>query len=44
MTSTDFSNLIRKLSALDNQACQEVAVTAVTSRCDGSISSKTADI
>ena len=29
MTSTDFSNLIRKLSALDNQACQEVAVTAV---------------
>ena len=29
MTSTDFSNLIRKLSVLDNQACQEVAVTAV---------------
>lgn len=29
MTSTDFSNLIRKLSALDNQACQEVAVTAI---------------
>ena len=29
MTSTDFSNLIRKLSALDSQACQEAAVTAV---------------
>ena len=29
MTNTDFSNLIRKLSALDSQTYQEVAVTAV---------------
>ena len=27
--NTDFNNLIKKLSALDNQACQEVAATAV---------------